>query len=52
VVSQSGFHRRGHAQRLVNPAKVVVHEIQRYRVLHVLDLFAESVCQPRESPLD
>jgi hypothetical protein len=36
MLRQSCFHRGGDAQRLVNPADVVVHEVQRDRVRVVL----------------
>ena len=43
VVGDSGFHRRGYSQALVNPAKVVVHEVEGDGVLEVLDLLGETV---------
>ena len=49
MISQSSFHRWCDAQRLVDSAKVVVHEIQRNHVPVVLQLLAESVCEPGES---
>ena len=34
----------------MNPAKVVMHEIQRNHVAVVLQFLAESVCEPGEAP--
>jgi hypothetical protein len=36
-------------KRLVNAAEVVVHEVQRNCVPVVLQLLAESACQPRKT---
>ena len=49
MIGQSCFHRRSDPQRLVNPAKVVVHEVERNRPV-ILKFLAESVRQPREPP--
>lgn len=45
MICDSRFHRWGYAQSLVNPAEVVVHEVERDVVLQVLNLLAECVCQ-------
>lgn len=34
----------------MNPAEIVVHEVQRNIVLQILDLLAESIGQPSETP--
>jgi hypothetical protein len=49
VVCNSSFHCGRHSQALVNPAEIVVHEVQRNVVLQILDLFAESVGQSGEA---
>jgi hypothetical protein len=49
VICNSRFHRWRNAQRLVNTAKVVVHEIQRQCRDVVLNFLAECVCQPCET---
>jgi len=46
VVGESCRHRRRHAQRLVNPRKVVVQEMNRQREPVILNRLAKSVCQP------
>ena len=46
MVSHSGRHRWRHTQRLVNTAKVVVHEIDGNHVLVVFSLLGEPVGQP------
>jgi len=38
VVRETSFHRWRNAQRLVNTAEVVVHEVKRHRMAQVLDL--------------
>src|SRR5438270_287922 len=42
VVSQSGFHCRSNSQRFVNPAKVVMHEMQGDRMTMVLNLLRKA----------
>jgi 16S rRNA U516 pseudouridylate synthase RsuA-like enzyme len=48
-IGNASRHSRRNFQRLVQPDKVVVHRVQRHRAGMVLDLFAESVCQPSEA---
>ena len=50
MVAHARFHRRSDTQRLMNPAEVVKHEIERQRVLVVFYLFRESVRQSRKPP--
>lgn len=49
MVGHFGSHGRSRFDRLVNPAEVVVHEMQRDGVAVIFNLFAEGVRQPRES---
>ena len=49
MIRDPRFHRRGDPQRLMNPAEVVVHEVQRDRRDMVLDLLAEGVSEPGEA---
>src|ERR1039458_4000455 len=49
MVCQGRFHRGRNAQRLVNPAEVVVGEVQTVCRPEVLPLLAESVRQPRQA---
>jgi len=51
VVGKSGLHGRSNPQRLVNPAEVVMHEIDRQRVRVVFHLFAKGVGQPSKATL-
>jgi len=51
MIRNTRFHRWRHAQRLVNPAKVVMEKMQCARVLVVLTALAESVRQPRKTPV-
>jgi hypothetical protein len=39
VIGDASFHCRSYAQRLMNPAEVAVHEIERQRVLVIFQLF-------------
>ena len=48
VIRDAGRHCWRAANRLVNAAKVVMHEEQRERVLMVFNLLGKCVCQPRE----
>jgi predicted methyltransferase len=50
MIAESSFHRWRNPQRLVNPAEVVMHEIQRNHVAVVLQLLAESIRQASEAP--
>jgi hypothetical protein len=43
------FHCGGNAQRLVNPAEIVVHEVERDGGLMVLDFLGERIGQASES---
>jgi CRISPR/Cas system CMR-associated protein Cmr1 (group 7 of RAMP superfamily) len=43
VIRQTRFHRGRYTQRLVNPAKVEVHEVERNHVAVVLYLLTETV---------
>lgn len=49
MIRDARFHRGGYAQRLMDAAEVVVHEMQRDGVRVVLDLLAEPVGQPCEA---
>jgi hypothetical protein len=49
VVCDFRFHCRGHAQRLVYPAKIVVGEMQGTSGLEVVQFLAKGIRQPRES---
>ena len=49
MICKPGFHHRHYAQRLVNAAEVAISEVQRTCGFQVVQLFAEGVCQPRES---
>jgi hypothetical protein len=48
VIGELSLHRGGDPQGHVNPAEVVVHEVQSDGRSVVLDLLARSVGQPRE----
>src|ERR1035437_3028522 len=50
VVRDARFHGRGDPESLVNPAEVVVHEVERDGRFEVLDLLREGVREPREPP--
>src|SRR5260370_37125627 len=49
MLTNPRFHRRGDAQRLVNPRKVVVNMKQRQRVNMILNLLAETIRQACEA---
>ena len=49
MVRQIRFRRRRDAQRFVNPAGIVVGEVQAVCGPQVLPLFAEAIRQPREA---
>ena len=49
VVGEPGLHRGSASQGLVDPAEVVVNEVQRHCRLQVPQLLAEGVGQPREA---
>ena len=46
VICDARFHCRGHAQRLMNAAKIVVHKMQGERQLVIFKFLAECVCCP------
>lgn len=48
VIAHACFHCGRHSQCLVNPAKIVVHIMQRDGVFQVLQLFGKGVGQSRE----
>ena len=48
MIADACCHGRCHAQGLLNAAEVLMHEVQRHRVLKVLDLLAEAVGQAGE----
>ena len=49
MIANASFHRRGDTQRLMNAAEVVIHEVERERVLVVLDFLGECIRQPRKA---
>jgi len=49
MISETRFHCRSYAQRLMDSAEVVVHEIKGDHVPVVLKFLAEGICQARES---
>jgi len=49
VVGNTRFHRRSNAQRLMNPAEIVMHVMKRYSVLQVPKLLAECIGQLRKT---
>jgi hypothetical protein len=49
VIDYSRFHCGCHAQRLVNPAEVVVGEVQAVRGPQVFPLLREGIRQPRKA---
>ena len=49
MITNPCFHRRCNSQRLVNPAEIVVHVMERNRVLQILQFFTEPVGQSGES---
>ena len=48
VIANSCFHCWRHAQGLVNPAKIVVHVMERNGVLQVFEFLREGIRQARE----
>jgi hypothetical protein len=50
VIGQGGSHRGGAAERLMDKAEGVVHEVQRDRVHQVLDLLGKCVRQADVPP--
>ena len=49
MVCDSGFHCWSDAQGLVNPAEIVVHEVERNSPSQIVRLLRKCVCQARES---
>ena len=49
MIGYASFHRRRDPQGLVNPREIIMHEVKSDLISVVLNLFAESVCQARES---
>src|SRR3989442_2080255 len=49
VIADSSFHCRGHAQRGMHAAEVVVHKPDRLSSRMVLNLFRERICQASET---
>jgi hypothetical protein len=45
VARNLGFHGWGHAERAVNPRKVIVHEIEAGGMPQILDFLAETIGQ-------
>jgi len=43
------FHRGSDPQRLVNPAEIIIREVQAVRSPQILPLLAESARQPRQA---
>lgn len=50
MIANACFHRGSDAQRLVNAAKIVVHEVERERVLVVFHFLRERIRKASESP--
>ena len=51
MVCDSGLHRWRATERLMNPAKVVIHKMQSERELVILKLLTECVCETGEAPV-
>jgi hypothetical protein len=49
VIGQASFHRRGDAQRLVNPAEIIVHGVKGHHVFVVFDLLGKRIREPGKS---
>lgn len=49
MIADASFHRWRDAQGLMNPAEVVIHEVERKRVFVILKLFRESIRKARET---
>ena len=49
MIRQARFHRGSNAQTRMNTAKIVIREVQGDSGFQVIQLLAESVCQPRQS---
>ncbi len=51
MISNTTFHCGRHAQRLVNPAEVIVHRVNRHHVFVILNFLAERICQASEAAI-
>ena len=49
MIGYSRLHCWGDSERLVNPGKVVMHEVEGHGMGLVLDLFTEGIGQPSHS---
>jgi hypothetical protein len=49
VIGETSFHRRRHAQRLMDAAKVVPFEVQGHGSLEVVELLRKSIGKPGET---
>ena len=49
MIANSCFHCWRHSQGLMNPAEIVVHVMERHRVLQILKLFAECISESGKS---
>lgn len=50
MITDPGFHGRGHTKGLVDPAEVIIHEVQGDGMDVVLNLLGEPIGQPGEAP--
>jgi len=50
VICDARFHSRSDAQGLVNPAKVVVHEVKGHGSGKIVNLLGEGIGEPSEAP--
>ena len=49
MIRQASFHGWRNSQGLMNPTKVVVHEMQGHGMTVIFDLLRKPVCQARET---
>src|SRR5258707_1972812 len=49
-ISHASSHRRGHAKGLVDPAKVIIHVVQRDGQSVIFQFLLESIGKPSKSP--
>ena len=49
MIANTSSHCRGDTQGLMNPAEIVVHVMERHRVLQILKFLGESICQASKS---
>jgi len=52
VVRYASFHRGRHAQRLMNPPEVVIHEVECHGGGMILDLFEKAFVSLVKLPMD